>query len=193
MEAMETVLPAGVQVTSIEPIRAPDGHITVHVRVVGPRDRADDLVANLEHSRRFLLPRITGETPNPATTPRSARSPSASPTASTSNCSPTTIRPRLRKSVSPPGPCTNPLRPFPPATSQAARQRPPILHRPIRLRLQLALSQSHPWRPAMSADGSPRLGASAWHLRSPGTLPASPFCSSSPSSSQFASASIGPP
>ncbi len=62
MEAMETVLPAGVQVTSIEPIRDKDGHITVHVRVVGPRDRADDLVANLEHSRRFLEPRIVGET-----------------------------------------------------------------------------------------------------------------------------------
>ena len=61
MEAMETVLPSGVQVTSIEPIRAEDGHITVHVRVVGPRDRADELVANLERSRRFLQPRIVGE------------------------------------------------------------------------------------------------------------------------------------
>ena len=61
MEAMETVLPAGVQVTSIEPIRDKDGHITVHLRVVGPRDRAVDLVRNLEHSRRFLQPRIVGE------------------------------------------------------------------------------------------------------------------------------------
>ena len=61
MEAMETVLPSGVQVTSIEPIRAKDGHITVHLRVVGPRDRAVDLVSNLEHSRRFLQPRIVGE------------------------------------------------------------------------------------------------------------------------------------
>ena len=61
MEAMETVLPSGVQVTSIEPIRAKDGHITVHLRVVGPRDRAVDLVSNLERSRRFLQPRIVGE------------------------------------------------------------------------------------------------------------------------------------
>jgi type IV pilus assembly protein PilN len=61
MESMETVLPGGVQVTAIEPIRAKDGHITVHVRVVGPRDRADDLVSNLERSRRFLQPRIVGE------------------------------------------------------------------------------------------------------------------------------------
>jgi type IV pilus assembly protein PilN len=29
--------------------------------VSGPRDRAVDLVRNLEHSRRFLLPRIIGE------------------------------------------------------------------------------------------------------------------------------------
>ena len=62
MEAMETVLPGGVQVTAIEPQRDKDGHITVHVRVVGPRDKADDLVANLERSRRFLEPRIVGET-----------------------------------------------------------------------------------------------------------------------------------
>jgi len=75
MEAMETVLPAGVQVTSIEPIRAPDGHITVHVRVVGPRDRADDLVANLEHSRRFLLPRITGENAESSNNPSQRQEP----------------------------------------------------------------------------------------------------------------------
>ena len=71
-----TVLPAGVQVTSIEPMRAKDGHITVHLRVVGPRDRAVDLVANLEHSRRFLEPRIVGENAESSTTARcSARSP----------------------------------------------------------------------------------------------------------------------
>jgi len=62
MEALETVLPAGVQVTGIEPVRDKDGHITVHMHVVGPRDRAVDLVRNLEHSRRFLAPRIVGET-----------------------------------------------------------------------------------------------------------------------------------
>ncbi len=61
MEAMETVLPAGVQVTSIEPQRSKDGHITVELRVVGPHDRSVDLVRNLEHSRRFLQPRIESE------------------------------------------------------------------------------------------------------------------------------------
>ncbi len=61
MEAMETVLPAGVQVTAIEPTRAKDGHITVHLRVTGGHDRAVELVRNLEHSRRFLQPRIVNE------------------------------------------------------------------------------------------------------------------------------------
>ena len=75
MEAMETVLPAGVQVTSIEPIRAPDGHITVHVRVVGPRDKADGLVANLEQSRRFLDPRIVGENAESSNNPLQRQEP----------------------------------------------------------------------------------------------------------------------
>lgn len=61
MEDLETVLPGGVQVTSIEPTRDKDGHISLHLRVLGPRDRAIELVANLEHSRRFLHPEITGE------------------------------------------------------------------------------------------------------------------------------------
>jgi type IV pilus assembly protein PilN len=61
MEAMETVLPAGVQVSSIEPERRKDGHITVELRVIGPHDRSVDLVRNLEHSRRFLEPRIESE------------------------------------------------------------------------------------------------------------------------------------
>lgn len=61
MEAMETVLPAGVQVTSIEPQRAKDGHITVQLRVLGPHDHSVDLMRNLEQSRRFLSPRIESE------------------------------------------------------------------------------------------------------------------------------------
>jgi type IV pilus assembly protein PilN len=61
MEDLETVLPGGVQVTTLEPARQKDGKIVLHLRVVGPRDRSVELVRNLEHSRRFLLPRITGE------------------------------------------------------------------------------------------------------------------------------------
>lgn len=62
MEDLETVLPSGVQVTTLEPTRDDkDGHITLRVRVLGPRDRAIELVENLEHSRRFVRPRIVGE------------------------------------------------------------------------------------------------------------------------------------
>jgi type IV pilus assembly protein PilN len=62
IEDLETVLPAGVEVTNLEPIRdAKTGQITLKLRVVGPRDHADDLVQNLEHSRYFLQPHIVGE------------------------------------------------------------------------------------------------------------------------------------
>lgn len=60
MEDLETVLPAGVQVTTLEPT-VKNGQITVHLRVIGPRDRDVVLVENLEHSRHFLMPRIVGE------------------------------------------------------------------------------------------------------------------------------------
>ena len=61
MEDLETVLPGGVQVTTIEPSRDKEGHITLRLRVLGPRDRAIELVQNLEKSRRFVTPRIVGE------------------------------------------------------------------------------------------------------------------------------------
>lgn len=61
MENLETVLPGGVSVVTLEPVRTKDGHITLHLRVDGPRDRSVELVRNLEHSRRFLEPRIVGE------------------------------------------------------------------------------------------------------------------------------------
>ncbi|MGA9587123.1 MAG: fimbrial assembly protein [Terracidiphilus sp.] len=61
MEDLETVLPAGVQVTTLEPT-VKNGQISVRLRVVGPRNRDVELVENLEHSRHFLLPRIVGET-----------------------------------------------------------------------------------------------------------------------------------
>jgi len=60
MEDLETVLPGGVQVSTLEPVRK-DGVTTLHLRVIGPRDKAVELVENLEHSKRFLLPHIVGE------------------------------------------------------------------------------------------------------------------------------------
>lgn len=62
MMDLETVLPSGVQVTNLEPSILPDGQVSIRMRVNGPRDRAVLLVKNLEHSRRFLLPRVAGET-----------------------------------------------------------------------------------------------------------------------------------
>jgi type IV pilus assembly protein PilN len=62
MEDLETVLPGGVQVTTLEPIRdEKTGQITLKLRVVGPRDKGLELVQNLERSRHFLHPVITGE------------------------------------------------------------------------------------------------------------------------------------
>lgn len=62
MEAMETVLPTGVEVTSIEPLRQKDGQINVQIRILGPHNESVDLVRNLERSRRFIAPRIDNET-----------------------------------------------------------------------------------------------------------------------------------
>jgi type IV pilus assembly protein PilN len=61
MMDLETVLPAGVQVTSIEPEPTSDGEVMIRLRVSGDRDRAVQLVRNLERSKRFLAPRLTGE------------------------------------------------------------------------------------------------------------------------------------
>ena len=62
MEDLETVLPGGVQVSTLEPLRdEKTGVISLHLRVIGPRDRAVDLVKNLEHSKHFVLPAIIGE------------------------------------------------------------------------------------------------------------------------------------
>ena len=62
MEDLETVLPGGVQVATLEPqVDEKTGVISLHIRVIGPRDRTVELVQNLEHSRRFVLPRIIGE------------------------------------------------------------------------------------------------------------------------------------
>ncbi|HTW50174.1 MAG TPA: hypothetical protein VMD92_19615 [Acidobacteriaceae bacterium] len=61
MTDLETVLPSGVQVLSIDPIVAKDGHVTIRLRVVGGRDQALDLIRNLEKSRHFAQPRLAAE------------------------------------------------------------------------------------------------------------------------------------
>ena len=61
MMDLETVLPLGVQVTSIEPQVSANGDVGIRLRVAGDRDRAVQLLRNLEHSRRFLQPRLSTE------------------------------------------------------------------------------------------------------------------------------------
>jgi type IV pilus assembly protein PilN len=73
IENLETVLPSGVQVSALEPVRAKDGQITLHLRVIGPRDHEVELVRNLEHSRRFLQPRIVGENAESTSGPNQQR------------------------------------------------------------------------------------------------------------------------
>lgn len=61
MTDLETVMPSGVQVLSIEPEVSPDGEVAIRLRVSGARDRAVELVRNLEKSRHFAYPRLAGE------------------------------------------------------------------------------------------------------------------------------------
>lgn len=61
IESLETVLPGGVQVSNLQPIREKDGSIVLQMRVIGPRDKGIEFVSNLEHSHRFLSPRIVNE------------------------------------------------------------------------------------------------------------------------------------
>lgn len=62
MMDLEKVVPGGVQVTSIEPVISKEGDISIRLRVTGDRDKAIQLVRNLETSQRFVKPRIGGET-----------------------------------------------------------------------------------------------------------------------------------
>lgn len=61
MMDLERVLPAGVQVTSIDPVISKDGEVSIRLRVSGDRDRAVELVRNLETSKRFVDPRLASE------------------------------------------------------------------------------------------------------------------------------------
>jgi len=49
------------QVTSIEPATTKSGDVNIRLRVSGERDRAVELIRNLEKSQRFIAPRLAGE------------------------------------------------------------------------------------------------------------------------------------
>ncbi|WP_158943981.1 PilN domain-containing protein [Granulicella sp. S190] len=61
MMDLERVLPVGVQVTSIDPVITKEGDVNIRLRVSGDRDKAVQLVRNLETSQRFLSPRLASE------------------------------------------------------------------------------------------------------------------------------------
>jgi type IV pilus assembly protein PilN len=61
MMDLERVLPGGVQVTAIEPAIDKEGQVLIRLRVSGDRDKAVQLVRNLERSQRFRAPRLAGE------------------------------------------------------------------------------------------------------------------------------------
>ncbi|MBB5344433.1 PilN domain-containing protein [Tunturibacter empetritectus] len=61
MMDLEKVLPVGVQVTSIDPAITKEGDVNIRLRVSGDRDKAVQLVRNLETSQRFLSPRLASE------------------------------------------------------------------------------------------------------------------------------------
>src|SRR3984885_1867468 len=62
MMDLENVLPSGMQVMNIDPVVSRDGKVTIRLRVSGAHDRGVDLIRNLEHSHRFLAPRLARET-----------------------------------------------------------------------------------------------------------------------------------
>jgi type IV pilus assembly protein PilN len=61
MMDLEKVLPVGVQVTSIDPVITKEGDVNIRLRVSGDREKAVQLVRNLETSQRFLSPRLASE------------------------------------------------------------------------------------------------------------------------------------
>jgi type IV pilus assembly protein PilN len=70
MEDLETVCPAACRSPrSSRSATAKDGHITLKLRVVGPRDRAVDLVSNLEHSALSCCPASWAKAPSPPAGP----------------------------------------------------------------------------------------------------------------------------
>jgi len=79
MMDLEKVLPTGVQVTSIEPAITKEGDVNIRLRVSGDRDRAVQLVRNLETSQRFLAPRLAGEQAMTAESARNGIAPTVAP------------------------------------------------------------------------------------------------------------------
>ena len=61
MSDLESTLPYGVQVQAIDPVVAPDGRVTIRMRVTGARERTVEVVHNLERSHYVVAPRLAAE------------------------------------------------------------------------------------------------------------------------------------
>jgi type IV pilus assembly protein PilN len=111
MMDLERVLPAGVQVTSIEPVVTAEGDVNIRLRVSGDRERAVELVRNLEQSQRFLQPRLANET---AQTQEKGEAAALRPTV------PGAVEFDILSGYNP-LPATTPRKPTPPTSADAAR------------------------------------------------------------------------
>lgn len=65
---LENVLPGGLQVLSMQPQMSKTGTVLLRLQVTGARDKAVELVKNLETSKHFLHPRLAGESAAQAST-----------------------------------------------------------------------------------------------------------------------------
>lgn len=79
MMDLEKVLPAGVQVTSIDPVITKEGKVNIRLRVSGDRDLSVQLMRNLETSQRFVAPRLAGEATKTQEGNRGAGGPQVAP------------------------------------------------------------------------------------------------------------------
>ena len=61
MADLETTLPAKVKVLNIDQDVSKQENVTIRMRVSGARERAVEVVRNLEHSRHFVAPRLASE------------------------------------------------------------------------------------------------------------------------------------
>ncbi|WP_446744351.1 fimbrial assembly protein [Silvibacterium acidisoli] len=75
MTDLETVLPGGVQVLSLDPEITKSGEIIIRLRVSGARDRGIELIHNLEKSRHFASPRLADEALAQTSGPQNALQP----------------------------------------------------------------------------------------------------------------------
>jgi type IV pilus assembly protein PilN len=61
MRDLEGLIPSQLQISTMQPVRAKDGRITVQMHIIGPRQHVIEFLEHLEASTRFGSPRIVRE------------------------------------------------------------------------------------------------------------------------------------